>query len=143
MPAVTVADVKTATGTDVTATELLLATGIVEACAGVDLSTGTAYYRPSDLGKLKRAVVWQAVYVHGHPELLTAEPGLVSASANGASKTLEPGAETELAPLAARVLKGLSWRSRVKTSLPERELDRSLRSQDPVHDEGRQQWVPL
>lgn len=92
--------------------DVLKAQSVIEIVTGVDLaSAGHAdRFDDNDLRLLRDAVVWEVGYLNAHPDVLTAQSNITSASTNGSSVTFDTAvADGYLAPLAARVLAGLSW----------------------------------
>lgn len=105
MPWASTADVGEITGVTVTDDRLSLAAGVIEMVVG---RTQDATWIPArDLRWLKRAVAYQAAWMESQPDYLT-RSDVVQSAQDGASATYK-GAQ-DLAPLAKRALKRLTWR---------------------------------
>jgi hypothetical protein len=138
-------EVNDITGKSVSSADIARAQAMVEDATGVDLSPDPlpAYYT-RDLRLLKRAIIWQTAYLDDHPDLLSREPNLTSASTNGNSMSWGEGgsAATLLAPLADMSLRRLSWRR--SRSIPlVRAPDQPKRAQTLVNDGLDSEWMPL
>lgn len=137
-------DVSLLTGKSVAAADITRAQGIIEDATGIDLSpSDLTHFRARDLRLLKRAVVWQTSYLDDHPDLLSREAGLVSASTNGnAMQWGEGGSSSGLvSPLAAMSLRRLSWRR--SRSVPMVRAKDAPRAQTLVNDGADGEWRPL
>jgi hypothetical protein len=104
----TVAEVGDTTGVTVDSSDLAHAQAVIEVYANrtTDADDGLT---TRDLGWLKRAVCWQAAWQssqYGYAARQTA----ASVSQDGASVTRRSQSDQDLAPLAARALRNLSWK---------------------------------
>jgi hypothetical protein len=99
-------------GLSVNAADIALAQAVIQAESGADLGLGaSAPYSVEDLGRLRRAVLWQVVYLQAHPEAVNAQPNIAGFSGSGAGINFFEGQNGTLAPLAAKELARLSWRA--------------------------------
>lgn len=110
----TVADVNTKLGITVSATDILMASAIIDTYAN-RTEAASAAISPRDLGHLQMATIWQAVWYAEQPGAETRQI---------AAKHSQDGVEVDyagtsfnpkeypavLAPLAARALRNLSWK---------------------------------
>lgn len=128
----------------VTDANIATARGIIAAEVGYDLSADDLpKFRARDLRLVTEAVDWQAAYVKDHPDLLSRDGNLASASTNGNAVSWGPGgaAGSIVAPLAAMSLRRLSWRR--SRSVPMRRVaDRPL-PQTLTNDGNDAEWKPL
>lgn len=109
---ITAAEVSAVLALSLNDADVLQAQGVVEVVTGADLTSPNPAERfnAADLQYLRLAVQWQVAYLDANPGVLTRLAGLTSASANGAAVTFDGAvADGYLAPLAARVLRRLSW----------------------------------
>lgn len=103
----TVTDVGDITGVSVDAATVAQAQGVIEVYAN-RTDDATDGFSARDLGWLKRAVCWQAAWLkdqYGY----TSRQRARSTSQDGTSITRVADSDQDLAPLAARALKNLSW----------------------------------
>jgi hypothetical protein len=146
-------DVDLLTGAKVGITDILLAQAVIEAELRMDLSVapfeaGSTFFTDvsaKDLFLLRSAICWETKYLKEHPEVLSALPNVESASDNGSSiKYAQNGSDGLLDVLAAKCLKGLSWKKKtVKTLMPTPARYHYLRGQDLINDVGYEQWRPV
>lgn len=89
------------------------AQSVIELASGADLGSADpgSRFTVNDLRLLRAAVLWQVAYLQAHPEALVAQPNVESFSGSGAGISFVPGVDGSLAPLAAKALARLSWRS--------------------------------
>ena len=126
--------------------EVQVAQDLIEIEIDADLATSgqSGRFTAADYRRLRLAVQWQVSYLRANPNVLSERTDYEAASVNGASYRRKQGStDATVSPVAVKLLRRLSWRKRVKTTLPSRHVDRSLASQDLVHDVGRQPWRPL
>lgn len=131
-------------GVTVDEAAVTLAQSVVEAVTGADLGATPPVYSQRDLRHLGRAVAWQARYLTEHPELLTREGGLASASTNGNALSWREGSDGEaslVAPFAAMALRRLSWRGHRSVRMVPAE--RPVIVQSLVGDGADSEWRPL
>lgn len=105
----TTADVLAITGASATSTNLAIAESIIEVYAN-RTAVASAGMSPRDLGWMKQASAWQARYVTNHPGVGD-QTSVQQISQDGVQITYAKEWEITLAPLAARALKNLSWKS--------------------------------
>lgn len=144
----TPAQVKDVTGVDVTAEQVATAASVVELTTGVDLSLDPSPYSRADRRRLTAGIAWQARYVAEHPDALSREAGLTSASANGVALSWGPEGSggSLLGPLASLALKRLSWRRSRTVRLVEGRPTPSMAKVPPqtLTDDGLDSsWRPL
>lgn len=105
----TVADVADVAGVTVTADELRQARNIIETLVGLFEAT----YRPDisdrDREWLRRAVCYEAAFVHDNPDLFS-RIDVTSASQDGEAVAFRNADAHLLAPLARKCIRRLSWR---------------------------------
>jgi hypothetical protein len=89
----------TVTATDVNAAQIILEGVVRRVWRATDTERRDYYW-------LQRACIWQAAYVHQHPEILTMM-GMQSMSQDGMSLSMPPGGKAYLAPLALLELNNL------------------------------------
>lgn len=111
MPWATVEQVAAMTGEVVTDTDVTLASAMIDTIAGTSEEMPEDAITPRDRGHLRKATIWQAVWVKGKPGLLTHRESHKSTSADGVAVTRESRTDVYLAPLADRELRNLSWYS--------------------------------
>jgi hypothetical protein len=111
------ADVLAVTGSSATTTALAMADSVITVYAdrSIDASAGIS---TRDLNWLKQATAWQARYVQASPGY-GQQVAVQQVSQDGVSITYDKEWELNLAPMAARALKNLSWK-RDRTSLTPR-----------------------
>lgn len=109
MPWATLEQVTAMTGVTVTETDVALASAMVDTVAGVSEEMPEASIAPRDRVFLRKATIWQAVWLTGKPGLLTHRESHKSTSADSVSVNRESRTDVYLAPLADRELRNLSW----------------------------------
>lgn len=137
-------DVSTITGITVTSAQLAQAHGVVELHAGRTQDQPTDTMRARDLGWLKRAVCWQAVWQKEQAGYTT-RVSATRIAQDGVDVTLGP-AGGELAPLAARALRNLSWKGTrsIRVAHPGRALAHpDLIDYASDYSDGTHRWTPL
>ncbi len=129
--------------TGVTEAHIATARGMVGLDVARDLGDDELLLRARDRRLIEKAVDWQAVYVKDHPDLLSREANLASASTNGNAVSWGPGGSggAMLGPLAAMSLKRLSWRR--SRSIPLRRARERAIPQTLTNDGIDTEWVPL
>lgn len=135
----TTANVETITGTTVTSAQLNAAQAVVELFVGVTPDADDAA-TTRDLHWLKQAVAWQSVWQKDQPGFST-RSSVEGGDQDGARWTYTSKAAVNLAPLAIRAIKNLSWMGNrsVAVSLPATApLAFNVETSDAYHD-----WVPL
>ncbi|HEU4753999.1 MAG TPA: hypothetical protein VFU47_12895 [Armatimonadota bacterium] len=105
----TTADVTAMTGEVVTETDVTLASAMIDTVSGASEDMPTDAITPRDRTILKRATIWQAVWISGKPGLLREREATTSSSGDGQSITRGAPSDVYLAPLASRELRNLSW----------------------------------
>lgn len=105
----TVAQALTWTGKTLTEEDLAVAGGIIDIHAGVSADMPEDSILPRDRRWLAMAEAYQAAWMAPKPGLLDHRESHTSTSADGVSVQRESPSDVYLAPLAARVLKNLSW----------------------------------
>jgi len=109
MPWATVQQVKDQTGKDVSVEDLALASSVIDTYAGTDPELPEAALTARDRATLRKATGWQAIWIGNQPGLLTHRGVDYAPSADGASADRKSQADQDLAPLAQREIKNLSW----------------------------------
>jgi hypothetical protein len=109
MPWATIQQVTDQTGKTVDASALALASSIIDTYAGTDPAMPEASITARDRAILRKATAWQAVWIAGQPGYLEHRGVDYSPSADGTSSQRKSQADQDLAPLAQRELKNLSW----------------------------------
>lgn len=100
---------------------------------------------PRDLRLLNRAVIYQAIFIANHPEILTSHD-VTSASGDGLSAQYRTADAQLYAPMASRCIRRLSWRMagltvRSKRWAPLADDDHGNR--DSAVRDDRRSWTPL
>lgn len=108
-PWATIADVDDVAGVTVTDRELRTARGIVETLVGVFESVDRPDVSDRDREWLRRAVCYEAAFVHDNPDLFS-RIDVTSASQDGESVAFRNVDAHLLAPLARKCIRKLSWR---------------------------------
>jgi len=110
VPWTTPADVLAITGATVTDEVCALASSIIDTYAGTDYDLMPVdSISARDRRVLAKAAAWQAAWIPGQPGYLSHRGAAQSANVDGTSRTKRSQAEEDLAPLALRELKNLSW----------------------------------
>lgn len=129
----------------VTTAHLNQAQDIVEIFAGTtELASGAGNISPRNLRLLNRAVIYQAIFVANHPELLTLAD-VESLSADGLSATYRTANAQLLAPMADRCINRLSWRLRgivARRSRATADADDRINRDSAVADDNLP-WDPM
>lgn len=99
------------TGEHATGPELALASSIITTYSGVDEDMPADAISARDRRILGRATGWQVIWMRNQPGHLTHRQTDYSPSADGTSAQRRSQADQDLAPLAQRELKNLSWNS--------------------------------
>ena len=97
------------TGEHATGPELALASSVITTYAGVDEAMPAEAISARDRRTLARATGWQVLWMKNQPGHLTHRQVDYSPSADGTSADRRSQADQDLAPLAQRELKNLSW----------------------------------
>lgn len=97
------------TGMSATGPELALASSIISTYAGVDEEMPAEALSARDRRILGRAAGWQVIWMRNQPGYFTYRQTDYSPSADGVSSDRRSQADQDLAPLAQRELKNLSW----------------------------------
>jgi hypothetical protein len=105
----TLQQVKDVTGKDVTDEALAVASSVITTYAGADDEAPDGTISGRDLRILRRATAWQAIWMPNQPGHLEHRGVDYSPSTDGASSDRRSQADQDLAPLAQRELKNLSW----------------------------------
>jgi hypothetical protein len=109
MPWASVQQVKDQTGKDVSVEDLALASSIIDTYAGTDPEMPEASITARDRATLRKATGWQAVWIGKQAGYLEHRGVDYAPSADGASADRKSQADQDLAPLAQREIKNLSW----------------------------------
>jgi hypothetical protein len=109
MPWATIQQVTDQTGKTVDTADLALASSIIDTYAGTDPEMPEASLTARDRATLRKATAWQAVWIAGQPGYLEHRGVDYSPTADGTSAQRKSQADQDLAPLAQRELKNLSW----------------------------------
>jgi hypothetical protein len=109
MPWATIQQVQDQTGKTVSAEHLALASSIIDTYAGTDPEMPTTSLTARDRAVLRKATAWQAVWIGSQPGYLEHRGVDYSPTADGTSAQRKSQADQDLAPLAQRELKNLSW----------------------------------
>jgi hypothetical protein len=109
MPWATVQQVTDQTGQTVTTATLALASGVIDTYAGTDPEMPESAITARDRATLRKATAWQAAWIANQPGYLTHRGVDYSPNADGTSGQRKSQADQDLAPLAQRELKNLSW----------------------------------
>ena len=109
MPWATIQQVQDQTGKAVSAEHLALASSIIDTYAGTDPEMPPTSLTARDRATLRKATAWQAVWVGSQPGYLDHRGVDYSPTADGTSAQRKSQADQDLAPLAQRELKNLSW----------------------------------
>jgi len=132
-------------GDQVTTAHLALAQDLVEIFAGVtEDASDQDLVSSRDLRLLNRAVIYEAIFVSDHPEVLTVHD-VESASGDGISAQYRTANAQFIAPLADRCINRLSWRQRglrVRRRGARYDLDDRGNRDSAVRDDDRL-WTPL
>lgn len=99
------------TGEAVSMVDVALASAMIDTFAGVTEDMPEDSITARDRGHLRKATIWQAVWVKGKPGLLTQRESHTATSADSVSVQRESRSDVSLAPLADRELRNLSWYS--------------------------------
>ncbi len=141
----TLADVEAITGATVDVAQLAQAQSVIDIYAnrGDDLDTDSI--RPRDQRSLKQAVAWQAAWIAGQAGYET-RSAFRELDQDGLRVRAASASEVMLAPLAARVLKNLSWKGSRTVHMSSR--TRPLAHPDLIDytddsSDVRQSWTPL
>lgn len=97
------------TGKTLTEEDLAVASGIIDIHAGITEDAPEDSISARDRRWLAQATAYQAAWMAPKPGLLDHRESHTSTSADGVSVQREAPSDIYLAPLAARVLKNLSW----------------------------------
>jgi hypothetical protein len=109
MPWATIQQVTDQTGKTVSEEHLALASSIIDTYAGTDPEMPATALSTRDRAILRKATAWQAVWIGSQPGYLEHRGVDYSPSADGTSADRRSQADQDLAPLAQRELKNLSW----------------------------------
>lgn len=131
------------TGETVEMQDVALASAMIDTVAGTSEDMPEESISARDRGHLRKATIWQAVWIKGKPGLLTHRESHKATSADSVMVTRESRTDIYLAPLADRELRNLSWYSNRSVyqpsarTLPDRinflsERSDSLHRWDPV-----------
>lgn len=144
----TLAAVADVTGVTVDATDLAMAQSVIEIYANRTYEA-TPGFTPRDLGWLSRAVCWQAAWLSRQFGFAFRQSGN-NVGADGQSISRNEASDTNLAPMAARALRNLSWkgtrtvnidRAEIRTGLARRYSDFSNEASDDRDDDNG--WEPM
>jgi hypothetical protein len=111
MPWATVEQVTAMTGQTVDPVDVALASAMIDTIAGTSEDMPEDSISARDRGHLRKATIWQAIWIKGKPGLLTHRESHKSTSADSVMVTRESRSDVYLAPLADRELRNLSWYS--------------------------------
>jgi len=117
----TVADIKDATGEDVTTLQRTIAAGVIESACGLIESVARPDATDRDRYFLRQATCYQAAFVKDNPDLFS-RADVTSAGQDGQSVAFRNVNAHYLAPLARLALRKLSWMGRTRPGdrLPDR-----------------------
>lgn len=128
---------------EVTQAHLDLAQDMIEILAGTtELASDDGMISSRNLRLLNRAVIYQAIFVANHPELLIAHD-VSNASSDGINATYRTADAQLYAPLATRCVNRLSWRlTGIRVGRRQRYLSETGNRDSAVRDDQRR-WTPL
>lgn len=107
----TIEQVTDQTGVTVDQPALNVASAIIDTYAGVSEDMPEESISARDRGILRKATAWQAAWQGNQPGHVTHRGVDYAPSADGVSSQRRSQAEQDLAPLALRELRNLSWNS--------------------------------
>lgn len=105
----TAAEVLAMTGETVAEEKVALASAMVDTYTGADEDLPEDAISPKDRRHLKKATIWQAIWIPNKPGLLTHRENSPSTTADSVVVTRAAPVDGMLAPMAIREIKSLSW----------------------------------
>lgn len=105
----TVEQVQSVTGESVSATDLAVASAMIDTKAGASEDMPADSITARDRKTLQRATCWQAAWVKAHPGLLTEYSASTQTSASGVTDRRESISAILYAPMVLLELRNLSW----------------------------------
>lgn len=143
MPWATPAEVLAMTGETVEAVDVALASAMIDTKAGTSEDLPEEALSERDRTRLKRATIWQALWVKDKPGLLSAREAVTQTSAAGSSQSRKSISSVMYAPMALLELEGLSWVGTRTTVVPPRVEAFQRASFLNEASDGCGTWTPL
>jgi hypothetical protein len=131
-------------GEDATQADLDLAQIMIEDLAGTtEVASDQGNISSTNLRRLKNAVIFQTIFIGGHPELLTVQD-VTGASGDGVSAQYRTADSQLYAPLASRAVNRLSWRLRgLRTRKYGQTLGEDEGNRDSAAADDAKEWSQL
>lgn len=128
---------------DVTQAHVDLAQDMIEIQANTtETASDDGNISPRNLRLLNRAVIYQAIFIANHPELLVTHD-VTNASSDGLTASYRTADAQLYAPMATRCLNRLSWRQTgIRVGKREQYLSDRGNRDSAVRDDGRR-WTQL
>lgn len=139
----TVAEVLAMTGETVTAQDVAIASAMIDTKAGTSDDLPEDAISAKDRAHLKKAAIWQSVFVASKPGLLTDLEAVTQSSAAGASQSRKSISAVMYAPLALLELENLSWNGTRTVVIPPRQAQFARESFLNEQSDGCGTWRPL
>lgn len=140
---VSTADVAAVTGITPASTTVEYAKTVIESVTNTDLSVTAAAYSTAAERWLKRAVCYQAAWMHTQPDLFS-RTDVASLQQDGVSFQTRDDMSMVLAPLARIALQRVRWvGTHTKKALPSDDSTLPLRAQTLQYDGRDRDWRPL
>jgi len=120
VPWATVSEVADMTGETVSVSDVAAASAMIDTKAGTSDDLPEEAVSTRDRNRLKRATIWQAVWLASKPGLLTEREAVTQTSAAGSSQTRKSISANLYAPMALLELENLSWNGTRSVVVPPR-----------------------
>jgi hypothetical protein len=143
MPWATPEEVLAMTGETVAVIDVALASALIDSKAGTSDDLPEDAMSDRDRLRLKKATIWQAIWVKDKPGLLTDREAVTQTSAAGSSQSRKNISAVVYAPMALLELEGLSWRGTRTVVVPPRVAAFQQVSFLNEASDGCGTWTPL